>query len=48
MVLEDAQNGYTLGVEGTPTFFVNGNKLAGAVSKENWESIISKSLEVLK
>lgn len=31
-------------VKGTPTFFINGYKLQGVVSLENWEKIIKKFL----
>lgn len=46
-VTEDFQDGYALQVPGTPTFFINGNKLSGKISKENWEIIINQSLKLL-
>lgn len=39
-VKQDYKEGVELGVEGTPTFFVNGIKVAGAIPKERWEQII--------
>lgn len=48
LVLEDARDATLLGVAGTPTFFVNGYKVEGVVTKEQWETIISKALELLK
>lgn len=47
MVNTDFQDGYALEVPGTPTFFINGDKLSGEISKENWEIIINQSLELL-
>src|SRR3989338_1132321 len=32
MVIEDTQDGFTLGAPGTPTFFVNGDRLSGQIS----------------
>jgi len=48
MVLEDAQDGIALGISGTPTFFINGNKLAGKITTNSWQTIIEKSLQALK
>lgn len=48
LVIEDHLDGINLGVKGTPTFFVNGNKLEGVVTQERWEEIIRKALELLK
>ncbi|MBI5732265.1 MAG: thioredoxin domain-containing protein [Candidatus Magasanikbacteria bacterium] len=39
-VLGDLSDGWKLGVEGTPTFFVNGEKLAGAIPLKVWEEIL--------
>ncbi|MEK7653197.1 MAG: thioredoxin domain-containing protein [Patescibacteria group bacterium] len=47
-VQEDFNDATILGVLGTPTFFVNGHKLEGVVTKEQWEQIINKALEILK
>jgi protein-disulfide isomerase len=47
-ILEDMADALDLGVRGTPTFFINGHKLEGAVSNEVWEQIISKYKELNK
>jgi len=47
-MLNDMQDAMDLGVRGTPTFFVNGNKLEGAVPVATWEDIIKKSKELIK
>ncbi|MEK7167986.1 MAG: thioredoxin domain-containing protein [Patescibacteria group bacterium] len=44
--LEDVGDAYQLGVKGTPTFFINGTKIAGVVSLADWEKIINKALEI--
>lgn len=46
-IMEDMSDALDLGVSGTPTFFVNGTKLAGAVTEETWEQIISKAKELI-
>jgi protein-disulfide isomerase len=43
-VAEMKQRGRAFGVAGTPTFFVNGAKIAGAVSFEEMQSVIDTSL----
>jgi protein-disulfide isomerase len=40
MVQEDIYDALDLGVSGTPTFFINGYKLAGVVTLDAWEQII--------
>lgn len=45
-VLEDMQDALDLGAAGTPTFFINGKKLEGAVDEATWESIIAKYKEL--
>lgn len=45
LVLEDTQDGFTLGAKGTPTFFINGNKISGLVSKAGWESLLDQLLK---
>ncbi len=45
-VLEDAQDAVDLGVRGTPTFFINGNKLEGVVTLDQWRQIIDQALKV--
>ncbi|MFA6422291.1 MAG: thioredoxin domain-containing protein [Candidatus Buchananbacteria bacterium] len=44
---KDIADAGALGVIGTPTFFVNGNKLEGIISSPDWESIINKYQEIL-
>ena len=38
----DYADGFKLGVNGTPTFFVNGEKIEGVVPWEAWEAFFSK------
>lgn len=45
-LMQDSQDALDLGVRGTPTFFVNGNKLEGAISATDWEAIIKKHKEL--
>lgn len=47
-IIKDTQDALDLGVRGTPTFFINGNKLEGAVSATDWEAIIKKYKELIK
>lgn len=47
-VMSDMSDGLDAGVAGTPTFFVNGNKLEGAVTAATWEEIIKKYKELYK
>jgi len=46
-IIKDTQDALDLGVRGTPTFFINGNKLEGAVSAADWEAIIKKYQELI-
>jgi protein-disulfide isomerase len=39
-VEEDFQAGKALGVEATPTFFINGRKIQGVLPKDVWEQLI--------
>lgn len=39
-VEEDFQAGRALGIEGTPTFFINGRKIQGVLPKDVWEQLI--------
>lgn len=41
-VKADFQDGLSADVQGTPTFFVNGQKVEGAVPLEGWEQLIKK------
>ncbi len=43
-VQNDTQEGYKLGVEGTPTFFINGERVVGADFDKFW-SIVNKYLK---
>ncbi len=40
-VEQDLQDGILVGVDGTPTFFVNGNKIEGVIPLSVWEKIIN-------
>lgn len=42
MLREDILDAGALGVVGTPTFFINGNKLEGVVTAADWERIIAE------
>jgi protein-disulfide isomerase len=42
-VEEDYQDGIDVGVIGTPTFFINGNKIPGAIPYEIFESLIEQN-----
>lgn len=48
MISEDLKDAIDLGVRGTPTFFINGNKLEGPVTKEAWQQLIDKFKEMNK
>jgi len=41
---KDIQDGSTAGVEGTPTFYINGTKIVGAQPFENFKTIIDVAL----
>ena len=47
-VMTDMSDGLDAGVAGTPTFFINGTKLEGAVPLANWEDIIKKYKDIYK
>ena len=42
LIFEDMNDAVNLNVAGTPTFFVNGNKLEGVISLADWEKILEK------
>ncbi len=44
-VEDDLQTGLRAGVKGTPTFFVNGQKIEGAVPLSVWEKIIESLIK---
>ena len=39
-ILQDNTDATSLGLQGTPTFFINGYEATGEISKENWISVI--------
>ncbi|MEK7508391.1 MAG: thioredoxin domain-containing protein [Patescibacteria group bacterium] len=41
---KDMADGIALGVQGTPTFFVNGEKVEGAIPLEAWERVLGLKL----
>ncbi len=43
-VIEDYQAGVEAGVRGTPTFFINGNRVAGAIPSEILDAVIRSIL----
>jgi protein-disulfide isomerase len=43
-VLQDYQDGVAAGVVGTPTFFINGNKIPGAIPAEILNTIVQAIL----
>ena len=43
-VAEDLQDGIEAGVQGTPTFFVNGNRIRGAAPQDVMVSLIERGL----
>jgi protein-disulfide isomerase len=43
-ITKDIQDGTSAGVEGTPTFFINGVKIVGAQPFENFKAIIDQAL----
>ncbi|MBI5750149.1 MAG: DsbA family protein, partial [Nitrospinae bacterium] len=44
-VRKDSGEGMSLGVTGTPTFFINGQKVVGALPFENFKQIIDEELK---
>ena len=43
-MLQTQKFGRSLGVTGTPTFFINGRKLVGAVSYDQLKTVIEEEL----
>lgn len=43
-VNKDYTTGHKYNISGTPTFFINGNKIQGNIPLENWEKIITTTL----
>ena len=44
VIVQDVLDGMQLGIESTPTFFINGRKVKGAISPELFEAIIEHEL----
>ncbi len=44
-VAKDYQDGTTLGITGTPTFFVNGYRVVGALPFDSFKQVIDQALE---
>ena len=42
---EDIRDGITLGVRGTPTYFIGSKKLEGVVPSEVWNAEIIRALQ---
>ncbi|OGY42697.1 MAG: hypothetical protein A2Y67_01385 [Candidatus Buchananbacteria bacterium RBG_13_39_9] len=47
-IFNDLQDGIKLDVSGTPTFFINGVKVPGVISLENFKQVIDKFLQQQK
>lgn len=45
-VYNDYEDGTRLGITGTPTFFINGAKISGAIPYDTFKKIIEKLIEV--
>lgn len=45
---EDLQDGFAMGVRGTPTYFLNDTKVEGVTDLETWETIIIDNLQEAK
>lgn len=48
IINKDSVDGIKWGVNATPTFFINGKMISGAVSYENWKNIFDLSIEKSK
>lgn len=46
VIIQDRSDGQALGVNSTPTFFINGEKFAGALSFESFKNKIDEKLQV--
>lgn len=42
---QDFKSGVVLGVDGTPTFFINGYKVAGVLPLQTWEQILDRLIK---
>lgn len=45
IINKDFIDGVNYGVNSTPTFFINGNMVSGAITYENWEKLFKLSIE---
>ena len=45
-ILKDYSDGQGLGVTGTPTWFINGQRLKGDIPFETWDKIIKNLLDI--
>ncbi|MBI2009841.1 MAG: thioredoxin domain-containing protein [Candidatus Chisholmbacteria bacterium] len=43
---QDVQDGFALGVNSTPTFFVNGKKVTGALTTAQWQQLIGGEINL--
>jgi len=43
---QDLSDGVTLGVSGTPTYFLNGKKIKGVISETQWDTLILEQLQL--
>jgi protein-disulfide isomerase len=48
VVERDIADGTALGVEGTPTWFINGHKIAGAIPKDLFQQVVDMLLTSTK
>jgi protein-disulfide isomerase len=47
-IAADMEQGKRLGVRGTPTFFVNGRQIAGALPLDKFQAVVSEELDVAR
>lgn len=47
-VTQDLQDGISLGVEGTPTYFVNQQKIEGVLDAAGWDQVLLKEIQKKK
>ncbi|MBU0661048.1 DsbA family protein [Patescibacteria group bacterium] len=44
-ILADIEDGVDVEIRGTPTYIVNGQKIEGAITREQWDTLIIQSLK---
>ena len=44
-ITEDLRDGIAFGIQGTPTYIVNGKKIEGAITLKQWDTVIIQSLK---